>query len=101
MLLDNGVVEQDPDGKLWLSEKMTELVEDLKNDEVVKKIIQDNAKDDEDFLKGCWVVLYTKFMGPGGVTRDELGQAVRALLGWNKAVSLSQLDEWSMKLRLH
>jgi len=96
-LIEQGILVEDPDGILWMGDRMKGLIEEFNEDQEIKAIITKKAKDDDDFERGCWSYLYMMYVGEASA--DELGEAVAVLKGWNKGARESQLDEWSMKLR--
>ncbi len=96
-LISQGVLVEDPDGVLWMSDRMKGLIEEFKENEKVKALIDKQAKDEEDYEKGCWAYLYV--MHAGITTGPEVSEAVSVLMGWNKGARENRLDEWSMKLR--
>ena len=98
-LIDQGVLIEDPDELLWLSDRMKGLIEEFNKDEKIKDLLIRKAKDDADFERGCWSYLYMRYVGEAGATSEELGQAVSVLVSWNESAKVNQLDEWSMNLR--
>lgn len=96
-MIDRGILIEDPEGVLWMSDKMKGIIEEFNADEEIKALITKKAKDDDDFERGCWSYIYMRYVG--GASTDELGEAVAVLKGWNKGAKENRLDEWSMKLR--
>ena len=96
-MIDRGVVVEDPEGILWMSDRMKAIIGEFREDEEIKALITKKAKDDDDFETGCWSYIYMMYIGDA--SEVELGEAVAVLKGWNKGAKANQLDEWSMKLR--
>lgn len=100
-MIGQGLFVEDPEGLLWLDDKMRALVKDLNEDERISSLLKAKAKDEHDFNKGCWSYLYAKYKGDEGFTMNEVNEAVTVLIGWNEGADENQMDEWRMKLRLH
>lgn len=98
ILIDQGILVEDPDGIVWMSNRMRKLIDDFNNDDEIRKLITKKAKDDDDFKSGCWSYLYIMFVDE--FTSQELNEAVAVLKGWNAAAEENRLDAWSMRLRL-
>ena len=98
-IINQGILVEDPDGILWMSDRMKAMIAQFNKDEEIKVLLTKKAKDDDDFETGCWSYLYMMYVGEAGATPVELGQAAAVLKGWNKGAKETQLDEWSMKLR--
>jgi hypothetical protein len=96
-LVDKGILVEDPDGLLWMSDRMKQIIEDFNKDEKIKELITKRAKDEDDFERGCWSYIYMMYVEDAA--SDELNEAVAVLKGWNKGARENQLDEWSMGLR--
>jgi len=97
--VDKGVLVQDPDGLLWLSDEMKKCVDELNQNEDIRRLIRSKAKDEDDFKKGCWTYIYSRYKGHKGFTQAEVDEAVLVLMGWNKCAELNEMLEWSMRLR--
>lgn len=96
-LVDEGVFEEDPDGVLWLSDKMKKVITKLEKDEKFLEELK-AIKDDHERALKRWVILYLNFMGEA--TEEELVKAVSSLAAWELAATEQNLTEWSMKLRI-
>lgn len=97
-LIDQGILFEDPDGLLWMSERMKALIDDFNADEETRALITNKAKDEDDFRSGCWSYLYMVYVEDCSST--ELNEAVAVLKSWDLAARDNELDEWSMGLRL-
>jgi len=96
-LIAKGVLVEDPEGVLWMSDRMKQIIGEFNEDAEIKALITKRAKDDDDFETGCWSYIYMRYVGDASAV--ELGEAVAVLKGWNKGAKANRLDEWSMKLR--
>jgi len=97
-LVDNGIFEEDPEGRLWMSDKMKTLIDEFNKDEKIKALITKKAKNENDYKTGCWSYIYMRYVE--NCPTPELKNAVAVLKGWDKAARDNELDEWSMGLRL-
>ena len=104
-LVDEGVFVEDPDGLLWLSDEMKELVAKLeRNDELLDLL--DRIDDPEERALKRWSILYLNFIGASNEIKRFLDldarvmRAVEALATWGMAAIDQDLTEWSMKLRI-
>lgn len=97
-LVEQGVLVQDPDGILWMSDKMRGIIREFNEDQELHKLIRKKAKDEDDFKVGCWTLLYMKFIGESPA--PDVSESVNILKKWNAAAEENRLDEWSMGLRL-
>lgn len=100
-MIEQGVFVEDPEGLLWLGDRMRALVKDLNEDKKISSLLKAKAKGEQDFDVGCWSYLYARYKGDEGFTMDEVNEAVAVLMGWNEGADENQMDEWRMKLRLH
>lgn len=104
-LVDEGVFEEDPDGWLWLSAKMKELIDKLERNDKFLDTLRKIEGPEEKALKR-WSALYLKFIGASDeITSQHLEQetimkAIGALAAWELAAVDRNLTEWSMKLRI-
>lgn len=97
-LISQGVLDEDPDGLLWMSAKMRDIIKEFNEDRELHALIRRKAKDEDDFKTGCWTLLYMKFMEE--TPAPDVGESVHILKKWNLAADDNRLDEWSMRLRL-
>ncbi len=96
-LVDEGVFDEDPDGHLWLSSKMRDVVTKLEENDKFLRYLRE-IENQEKRSRMRWIVLYMNFKE--AATAEELADAVDALSAWEMAILSNRLDEWSMKLRL-
>lgn len=96
-LVDEGVFDQDPDGLLWLSAKMKDVVSKLEQNEKFLALLEEIENPLEKALKR-WSILYLTFIG----VSDEkiMVKAGQVLVAWEFAAKSKRLFEWSMKLRI-
>lgn len=104
-LVDEGVFVEDPDGLLWLSDEMKELVTKLERNDKFLDILA-KIQDPEKRALKRWSVLYLKFIGeseeitPPHLKQETIMTAIGALATWELAAADIQLTEWAMKLRI-
>ncbi|MCK4266658.1 MAG: hypothetical protein KAX31_05210 [Thermoplasmata archaeon] len=92
-LVDEGVFVEDPDGLLWLSDEMKELVIKLERNEKFLDMLG-KIEDPKERSLERWSFIYPEF--GAGSHPDALG----ALVAWELAAIDQDLIEWSMKLRI-
>ena len=97
-LVDEGVFVEDPDGLLWLSTKMKEVIDKLERNEKFLNQLEE-IEDAEGRSLERWIISYLNFKG--GVADKEITiKASTALATWEYAARNNRLDEWSMQLRI-
>lgn len=96
-VIDRGILFEDSDGLLWMTEKAKGIVNRINNDEVLMALIKKKAIDEEDAKIGFWTMVFKACCETA--TKEEVREGVRVLLGWRLGVKETRLDEWSMGLR--
>lgn len=97
-VIDRGILEEDPDGRLFLSAKARDVVSAIEGDDKLMAALKKKATDDDDEQIGFWTLVYMKHCGVA--TSEEVADAVDVLVGWHEAARENRLNEWSMQLRL-
>ena len=98
LVIDKGILEEDPDGRLFLSAKARDVVTTIEGNDKLMAALKKKATDDDDEQVGFWTLVYMKHCGVA--TSEEIADGVHALVGWHEAARENRLDEWSMQLRL-
>lgn len=98
LVIDRGILEEDPDGTLWLSAKAKDVINSIEADDNLMTIIKNKAVDGEDARTGFWTLVFIKCCPD--VTSKEVSDAVQVLLGWQRGATEARLSEWSMKSRI-
>ncbi len=96
-LVDEGVFDQDPDGFLWLSAKMQDVITEFEQNEKSLALLKVIKNPEKRTLK-YWNLLYLNFIGTSD--KETTTNAVKALAAWERIASSRRLAEWSMKLRI-
>jgi len=97
-VIDRGILEEEPDGMLYLSAKAKDIIATIQRNETVMATIKEKATDEEDAQVGFWTMVFIAYCGDAPV--EEVDDGVGALVGWHQAAREVRLDEWSMQLRL-
>ncbi len=101
-VIDRGILEEEPDGVLYLSAKARDVIAYIEGDADIMASLERKATDDADRQVGFWTMFFIEFTG--GAPTDEIAGGVQALVGWHQAaketVQENRLNEWSMQLRL-
>lgn len=97
-VIARGILEEDPEGILYLSAKMRDIVVAIQKDDAIMTKIKERATDEDDAQVGLWTMAFIAYCGKASV--EELDDGVQALVGWHQAAKETRLDEWSMTLRL-
>ena len=97
-VIDRGILEEEPNGVLYLSAKMRDIVVAIQKDDAMMTKIKEKATDEDDAQVGFWTMAFIAYCGKASV--EELNDGVDALVGWHQAAKETRLEEWSMKLRL-
>jgi len=104
-LVDEGIFEQDPDGLLWLSAKMKDVIVKLEQNDKFLNLLE-KIKDPEERALKRWSMLYLNFIGasdeiiPPYLEQEIIMKTVGALAVWELVARNIRLTEWSMKLRI-
>lgn len=96
-LVDEGVFDQDPDGLLWLSAKMQDVISELEQNEKLLEFLEE-IEDSTERTRKRWSILYLNFIG--AADERNIAIAVEALATWERAARSTRLTEWLMKLRI-
>jgi len=98
LVIDRGILEEDPDGKLYLSAKAKKAIAIIEGDEALMATIKEKAIDEEDALIGFLTFVFIACCPE--TPSKEIDDGVHALLGWHRGVEEIRLKDWSMGLRL-
>ena len=97
-VIDRGILEEDPDGVLWLSARAKKTIAIIEGDEALMAAIKEKAIDEEDAQIGLLAITFIKCCPDA--TSKEFDDGVHALRRWRQGAEESRLNEWSMRLRL-
>jgi hypothetical protein len=97
LAMTRGMLEEDSDGKIYLSVMAKRAIAVVEDDDVFMEAIRERAIDEEDALLGFFTIVYMACYPEAA--SSEIQSVVNALLGWNRGAKETRLDEWSMKLR--
>ncbi len=98
LVIDRGILEEDPDGVLWLSARAKDVIAAIEEDEALMAIIEERATDEEDARVGFWTLFFMRCCGE--MSSEDLDDGVNALTGWYQGTKENRLKDWSMGLRL-
>ena len=100
-VIDRGILEEEPDGVLYLSAKARDVIAYIEGDAGIMASLEKKAINAADRQAGFWTLVFMEYTG--GATTEEIADGVQALVGWHQAaketVQENRLNEWSMKLR--
>lgn len=97
LVIDQGILEEDPDGVLWLSARAKDVIAAIEEDETLMAAIKERATDEEDARIGFWTLVFMKYCGE--TSSEELNDGVHVLLRWAQKCEELRLKDWSMRLR--
>uniref|UniRef100_A0A6M3M6N1 Uncharacterized protein n=2 Tax=viral metagenome TaxID=1070528 RepID=A0A6M3M6N1_9ZZZZ len=97
-MIDRGILEEEPDGMVYLSTKTKDIIAALQGDEGIMATLKRKATDEADAQVGFWTLVFMEYTG--GASTEEIAEAVHTLVGWHQGAKETRLDEWSMQLRL-
>lgn len=97
IVIDRGVLEEDPEGRLWLTAKAKDIVDLIQEDKSLMAKLKEEAVDVDDERVGFWTCVYLKCCP--GASLIEVGDAVLILTNWHEGAMENRLDEWSMRTR--
>lgn len=98
LVIDRGILEEEPDGKLYLSAKAKKAIAIIEGDEILMAAIKERATDEEDARVGFWTLFFMRCCGE--ISSKELDDGVHALVRWRQGTKENRLKDWSMGLRL-
>jgi len=98
LVINRGILEEDPDGVLYLSAKIKDIIADVEGSETLMAAIKKKAIDEADAQTGFWTLVFMKHCGE--TSSDEINDGVHALMSWHRGARENRLNEWSMRLRL-
>ena len=97
LVIDRGLLEEDPDGVLWLTAKARDIIDLLQADKTLMTNLKKKAVDKDDERVGFWTCVYLKCCPKADLI--EVSDAVLVLTNWQEGAMENRLDEWSMGLR--
>jgi len=97
-VVDRGILEEEPDGVLYLSAKARAVIVYIEGDADIMAALESKATDEEDKRIGFWTLFFMEYCGEA--SSEEIADGVHTLVGWHQAAEENRLNEWSMKLRL-
>jgi len=96
-VIDRGILEEDPDGVLYLSAKAKDVITAIEGNARIMASLESKATDEEDKRIGFWTLFFIKYCGEA--SSEEIADGVHVLVGWEQAAKENRLNEWSMQLR--
>ena len=97
-MIDRGILEEEPDGMLYLSAKAKDVITTLLDDEATMVALKKKATDEADRQVGFWTLFFMEYCEES--SSEEIADGVHVLMGWEQAARENRLNEWSMQLRL-
>jgi len=98
LVIDRGLLEEDPDGVLWLTAKARDIIDLLQADKTLMTNLKKKAVDKDDERVGFWTCVYLKCCPKADLI--EVSDAVLVLTNWQEGAMENRLDEWSMRTRI-
>lgn len=97
LVVDRGILEEDPDGVLYLSAKAKKAIAIIEGDEALMATIKEKAANEKD--EGLGILLVAFITCCPDVTSKEFDDGEHALMRWHQGTKENRLKDWSMRLR--